>query len=57
MRVKEYYIYDPYGEIQPYFIGFRFVGAVYEEIGFVGGRFWFEMLGLEFGERDGVLWL
>ena len=26
LRVKEYYIYDPYHEIEPAFIGFRLVG-------------------------------
>ena len=35
--VKEYYIYDPYHEIEPAFIGFRLVGADYEEIDFVEG--------------------
>ena len=30
LRVKEYCIYDPYHEIDPYFVGFRLVGEVYE---------------------------
>ncbi len=55
LRVKEYYIYDPYHEIQPSFIGFRLVEGVYEEIAFVDGRLPSETLGLELGERDGVL--
>ena len=55
LRVKEYYIYDPYGEIHPYFIGFRLVGDTYQEIAFVDGRLPSETLGLELGERDGVL--
>ncbi len=55
LRVKEYYIYDPYHEIRPSFIGFRLVGDVYEEIAFVDGRLPSETLGLELGERDGVL--
>ena len=55
LRVKEYYIYDPYGEIHPYFIGFRLVGDAYQEITFVDGRLPSETLGLELGERDGVL--
>ena len=55
LRVKEYYIYDPYGEIHPYFIGFRLVGDAYQEIAFVDGRLPSETLGLELGERDGVL--
>ena len=55
LRVKEYYIYDPYGEIHPSFIGFRLVGGSYKEIAFVDGRLPSETLGLELGERDGVL--
>ena len=55
LRVKEYCIYDPYHEIEPYFVGFRLVEGVYEEIAFVDGRLPFETLGLELGERDGVL--
>ena len=55
LRVKEYYIYDPYHEIQPSFIGFRLVGGSYEEIAFVDGRLPSEVLGLELGERAGVL--
>ena len=55
LRVKEYYIYDPYGEIEPAFIGFRLVGEAYQEIAFVDRRLPSETLGLELGERDGVL--
>lgn len=55
LRVKEYCIYDPYGEIEPYFVGFRLVGDAYQEIAFVEGRLPCETLGLELGERDGVL--
>ena len=55
LRVKEYCIYDPYHEIEPYFVGFRLAEGVYEEIAFVEGRLPFETLGLELGERDGVL--
>ncbi|MDE0017674.1 MAG: Uma2 family endonuclease [Candidatus Poribacteria bacterium] len=55
LRVQEYCIYDPYHEIEPYFVGFRLVEGVYEEIAFVEGRLPFETLGLELGERDGVL--
>ena len=55
LRVKEYCIYDPYGEIDPPFVGFRLVEGVYEEIAFVEGRLPCETLGLELGERDGVL--
>ncbi len=55
LRVKEYCIYDPYGEIDPAFVGFRLVGDTYQEIVFVEGRLPCETLGLELGERDGVL--
>ena len=55
LRVKEYYIYDPYGEIDPYFVGFRLVGDAYQEIAFVDGRLPSETLGLDLGERNGVL--
>ena len=55
LQVKEYYIYDPYHEIQPSFIGFRLVEGSYEDIAFVEGRLPSETLGLELGERDGVL--
>ena len=55
LGVKEYYIYDPYHEIQPHFIGFRRVGEVYEEIAFAEGRLPSTVLGLELGEREGVL--
>ena len=55
LKVKAYCIYDPYHEIDPYFIGFRLVGEAYEEIPFVNDRLPFVVLGLEFGERDGAL--
>ena len=55
LRVKEYCIYDPYHEIEPYFVGFRLVGEVYEEIAFVNDRLPFAVLGLELGEHEGVL--
>ena len=55
LRVKAYCIYDPYHEIEPYFVGFRLVGEAYEEIPFVNGRIPFEVLGLELGEHEGVL--
>ena len=55
LKVKEYCIYDPYHEIEPYFIGFRLVGEAYEEIPFVNERIPSEVLGLELGEHDGVL--
>lgn len=55
LRVKAYCIYDPYHEIDPYFVGFRLVGEDYEQIPFVNDRLPFEVLGLELGEHDGVL--
>ena len=55
LRVQEYYIYDPYHEIQPSFVGFRLVEGVYEEIEFVEDRLPSEVLGVELGERDGAL--
>lgn len=38
LAVKEYYIYDPYGDITPSFIGYRLVDGEYQEIAFVEGR-------------------
>ena len=55
LQVKEYYIYDPYHEIEPAFIGFRLVGGDYEEIDFVEGRLLSDVLGLELGEYEGRL--
>ena len=55
LRVKEYCIYDPYHEIDPYFVAFRLVGEAYEEIPFVNARIPFKVLGLELGEHEGVL--
>ncbi|MDE0469566.1 MAG: Uma2 family endonuclease [Candidatus Poribacteria bacterium] len=55
LRVKEYYIYDPYHEIEPYFVGFRLVGETYEEIAFVNARLPSSVLGLELGEHEGLL--
>lgn len=55
LRVKEYYIYDPYHESDPSFVGFRLVENDYEDIEFIEGRLPSETLGLELGEREGVL--
>lgn len=55
LRVKEYFIYDPYGEIDPDFIGFRLVGEVYEALEFIEGRLLSETLGLALETRDGML--
>ena len=55
LRVKEYYIYDPYHEIEPSFIGFRLIGEAYQEIAFNEGRLPSEVLGMELGEHEGML--
>ena len=55
LRVKEYYIYDPYHEIQPSFVGFRLIDGSYEDIEFVADRLPSVVLGVELGERDGML--
>ncbi len=55
LGVKEYYIYDPYGEINPYFIGFRLIDGEYQEIDFVNDRLNSEVLNLELGGHDGKL--
>jgi Uma2 family endonuclease len=57
LRVKEYYIYDPYGEIEPDFIGFRLVDGVYGAIEFIEGRLLSETLGLELEALEGMLGL
>ncbi len=55
LHVKAYCIYDPYHEIDPYFVGFQLVGEAYEEIPFANGRIPFEVLGLELGEHEDML--
>ncbi len=55
LAVKEYYIYDPLGQIVPSFVGYRLVDGAYQEIGFVNDRLPAETLGLELGEHDGKL--
>ncbi len=55
LEVKEYFIYDPLGEIVPSFIGFRLDEGVYEEIDFLNDRLPSSVLGLELGEREGIL--
>ena len=55
LRVKEYFIYDPYGEIEPDFIGFRLIDGVYETMEFVNGRLLSETLDLALEARDGIL--
>ena len=55
LKVKEYYIYDPEGEIYPSFIGYRLIDGVYQEIDFTESRLPSTVLGLELGEREGVL--
>lgn len=55
LSVQEYYIYDPYGEVQPHFQGYRLVDETYQAIEFVEGRLVSAVLGLELGERNGIL--
>ena len=55
LSVKEYYVYDPLGEIVPNFIGFRLTDGVYQDINFVNNRLPSETLGLELGEHEGEL--
>ncbi len=55
LAVKEYYIYDPLGQIVPSFIGYRLIDGKYQEIDFVDDRLPSEVLGLELGEQDGSL--
>ncbi len=57
LGVREYYIYDPYHEVDPYFLGYRLVDGIYQEIEIVNGRMPSTILGLELGERDGVFGL
>ena len=57
LGVREYYIYDPYHEVNPYFQGYRLVEGVYQEIAFVGERLPSHVLGLELGENGGVFGL
>ncbi len=55
LAVKEYYIYDPMGQIVPSFVGYRLIDGVYQEIDFVNDRLPSETLGLALGEHDGNL--
>ena len=55
LKVKEYFIYDPLGQVVPSFIGYRLIDGVYQEIDFVAGRLPSDVLGLELGEYMGGL--
>ena len=55
LGVREYYIYDPYGEVYPHFQGYRLIDGAYQAIELVDGRLPSVVLGLELGEREGVL--
>ena len=57
LGVKEYFIYDPLGQIVPNFIGFSLIEGIYREIEFASGRLPSEILDLELGEQDGRLGL
>ena len=55
MAVKEYYIYDPLGQIVPSFIGFRLIDGIYHEIDTFDDRLPSTVLGLDLGEHEGSL--
>lgn len=55
LQVKEYYIYDPMGQIVPSFVGYRLIDGEYQEILAVDERLPSEILGLQLGENDGEL--
>ena len=55
LAVKEYYIYDPMGQIVPSFVGYRLIDGEYQEITLINDRLPSETLGLELGEHDGNL--
>lgn len=55
LAVKEYYIYDPYGDITPSFMGYRLIDGEYQEIAFVNGRLPSTVLDLELAEYEGNL--
>ena len=55
LAVKEYYIYDPYGDITPSFVGYRLVNGEYQEIALVDGRLPSTVLDLELIEHEGDL--
>ena len=55
LKVNEYYIYDPLGQIVPSFIGYRLIDGVYQEIDFVNDRLPSAVLDLELGEHEEVL--
>ena len=57
LGVREYYIYDPYHEVQPHFQGYRLVDGAYEAMELVEDRFVSEVLGLEIGEHGEMLGL
>lgn len=55
LGVREYYIYDPGGEVYPHFQGYRLVDGIYQAIAFVEERLPSVVLGLELGEHNGIL--
>ncbi|MCZ6681011.1 MAG: hypothetical protein O7E52_27625, partial [Candidatus Poribacteria bacterium] len=58
LGVKEYFLYDlDHRYLQPSLRGYRLAGNRYVEIQPVASRLTSEILGLEFGERDGTLGL
>ena len=57
LAVREYFIYDPSGQIPVAFTGFHLVDGTYREIEPVNERLPSAVLGLELGEREGSLGL
>lgn len=55
LQVKEYFIYDPMGQIVPSFVGYRLIDEEYQEILAVDERLPSETLGLQLGENGGEL--
>lgn len=55
LGVKEYYIYDPLGQVVPSFSGYRLIDGEYQDIELVDDRLPSVVLGLELGEREGKL--
>ena len=55
LAVREYYIYDPYQDIMPAFIGYRLAGGKYQEITFIADRLPSTVLDLELNVPEGDL--
>ena len=55
LAIKEYYIYDPYGDITPSFVGYRLIDGKYQEIAFADSRLPSTVLDLELADHEGDL--